>query len=371
MLGKTSIYSVIKKNGLIDRFLFYIGQLFFGYLRKFNKGKNSNALLIVSLHNLGDTVFTIPAIKNILKHYAGYNIYIICYNESKPIYKIKFSSYQFITINRNEILLKGRICTKNMIYKINNTRPKIIFDITGTITSASLICFSKPEKIYGLKSYYSTRFTEGLYDKLTEIRSTPHLMNTYLDVVLLAIKPDDLVIEKQFDNERKKLQSIFIHPFASRKAKEWDYDKFIELALLLNKKYSLRFIFQKNTITSDMLKKLDNSNLQYIKTETLDDLIKELYSCDLMISNDTGPIQIAALLDKCTFSIYGPTNPVYSVPLAGNHEYINKLIECSPTEKQICDTHGGLYCTHFSCLAELSVEEVYRKLILFIESAFD
>ena len=45
------------------------------------RSKEGTSIVIISLHRLGDTVFTIPAIKEIIKHY-GENIYIVCYEEN-------------------------------------------------------------------------------------------------------------------------------------------------------------------------------------------------------------------------------------------------------------------------------------------------
>jgi ADP-heptose:LPS heptosyltransferase len=58
-------------------------------------------VVIVSLHRLGDTVFTIPAVKEIIKHYDK-DIYIICYADSAIIYKEVFPDINYITFSKND-----------------------------------------------------------------------------------------------------------------------------------------------------------------------------------------------------------------------------------------------------------------------------
>jgi len=365
------VYEIIKKNGLLDKLLFIMGRVFFSLFRNIIIKNETKNLLIVSLHNLGDTVFTIPAIKKIIEHYDGYKSFIACYHDSKIIYDLKIDPYKYIEVDRNDIKFGGRICSKKVQQEIIKIKPEIVVDITGTVTSASLIFNSRAKKIFGLKSRFSTRFTEGLYDSLTNVRTTPHLINTYIDVVDLIGGNNSEKEEKTIQNNPCETVVIYIHPFASRKAKEWGLEKFIELTNNLKKKYSVKFIMQKKSLTPQISNKIEKSEIDIIETETLEDLICHLKECSLLISNDTGPIQIAALLDKHTFSIYGPSNPEYSVPIGASHSSINKIIECSPVKDRICFTQGGIKCTHFKCMTELNVSDVNKKIDQFIRSISD
>lgn len=362
------IYDFIKKNGLFDKIFFFIGKMFFGLCRKLFKINETKNLLIISLHNIGDTVFTIPAVKKIIEHYNEYNSYIACYHDSQIIYELKLTPHKYIEISRDEIKYGGRIGSQKNRQDIINIKPEIIVDITGTITSASLIYNAKAKKIFGLKSRFSTRFTESLYDSLTNVRTIPNLINTYLDVAVLIgarnNEKTDEIIQKNIDESFV----IYIHPSASRKAKEWSLQKYLGLANTLKKKYLVKFILQKKTIIPQILNDITNEEFEIIETETLEELITHLRKCSMLISNDTGPIQIAALLDKNTFSIYGPTNPAYSLPEGIKHSYINKLIECSPVKDRICHTMGGMKCPIFHCMNELTIDDVKIKLNQFLDS---
>ena len=70
---------------------------------------------------------------------------------------------------------------------LESLKPELIFDLTGTITSASLIVSSKAKKIIG----HNSKYYRAVYDHFTPIRNTPHLIDRYLDVVKLSIPIDD------------------------------------------------------------------------------------------------------------------------------------------------------------------------------------
>ncbi|MCZ6701456.1 MAG: hypothetical protein O6940_00275, partial [Ignavibacteria bacterium] len=77
----------------------------------------------------------------------------------------------------------------------------------------------------------------------------------------------------------------------------------------------------------------------------------------------------ANMLGKPTFTIYGPTNPDYSIPYGDDHDFIIKSIHCSPEKnKQYCFTHAGMVgCPAFKCMETMGVEEVYNKLLPFVQ----
>ena len=99
-------------------------------------------------------------------------------------------------------------------------------------------------------------------------------------------------------------------------------------------------------------------NIPVIQTTSIEELINKIKACSVFISNDSGPLYIANLLGKPTFTIYGPTNPDYSLPFGKFHKFVQKKISCSPNGTQYCYLQAGLNCPSYECMIQLSVEEV-------------
>jgi len=84
-----------------------------------------------------------------------------------------------------------------------------------------------------------------------------------------------------------------------------------------------------------------------------------LKSCKAAIVNDGGPLHVAAAVGVKTVSIFGPVDPkVYGpYPMSG-HSVVQKGLPCQPCYRRFRMAR----CGHISCLNDLSVEEVYRKV---------
>jgi ADP-heptose:LPS heptosyltransferase len=209
----------------------------------------------------------------------------------------------------------------------------------------------------------------GIYTHFTPIRKTPHLIDAYLDVVKTKFNIENKTGIKIFHNNHNRNGKILVHPFGGWAAKEWELEKFILLSEKLSKEYSVEIIAPPNLISSQSEQEVNKLEIPISKTKSITDLIEKIKKCSVFIGNDSGPLYIANMLGKPTFTIYGPTNPDYSIPFGDNHTFINKTIHCSPGKnKQYCYTIAGRYgCPAFKCMELLETDEVYNKLLPFVQ----
>jgi len=326
-----------------------------------NEGKN---VVIVSLHRLGDTVFTIPAVKEIIKHYTN-NIYMICNDHSVPIYNEMFSNLSYVTMGEDNFRLGGRVAKRKARKLIKSLKPHTIIDLTGIGKSVFLIFTSQAREIIGsTEEYY-----RGIYTHFTPLRKTPHLMDVYLDVVKAKFNIENETGIKIFNSNHSRNGKILIHPFGGWAAKEWELDKFILLAEKLSLEYSIEIIAPINSIGYKEKQEIEKRKISIKETSSINELIEQTRDCSVFIGNDSGPLYIANMLGKPTFTIYGPTNPDYSFPYGDDHNFIIKTIHCSPEKnKQYCHTVAGLIgCPAFICMESLELDEVYNKLLPFVQ----
>ena len=82
--------------------------------------------------------------------------------------------------------------------------------------------------------------------------------------------------------------------------------------------------------------------------------LAELYRrCALLITNDSGPMHIAAAVGTPVVAIFGPTDPALTGPYGKQHVVLRAGIPCSPCLKP--------YCTHtprMECMSLVTVEQV-------------
>ncbi len=82
-------------------------------------------------------------------------------------------------------------------------------------------------------------------------------------------------------------------------------------------------------------------------------LIKQ---CSLFITNDTGPMHIAAAFGVPLVAIFGPTDPVTTSPFGKGHELIRKPVECSPCLLRECPIDHR-------CMQRIRTDEVYAAAV--------
>jgi heptosyltransferase-2 len=357
-----SLSDFINQNKLIARIVILFCDLVFFTTRKIFKlsSYNSDNLIILSYHRLGDTIFTIPAIREIQKHFK-LRITIVCFPESVPIYKLALEDVNFCVLQPGDLILNKRIINRKFRKTFKALRPKIIFDLIGGMSTASLLFNSRAKEIFGTSKIQF----RSIYDHFVEIREKPQLVDIYLDVISLICEISDRAAIKTFVKSVNPEGKILIHPLAGWKEKEWGLKKFAELAKRLKKEFDVSFILPPAQFSFDVIDEIINDGIGFHQTNSVEELIKNIKECSLFIGNDSGPVNIANFLGRPSFTIYGATNPDYTSTFQDHQIYTQKKLSCSAFQyEKYCIIGGGQFiCPGIQCMNLLSVEEVYDKVI--------
>ena len=89
---------------------------------------------------------------------------------------------------------------------------------------------------------------------------------------------------------------------------------------------------------------------------TLSELITELSRCQLLLTNDTGTMHLAAFLGVPTVSIFGSTEPALTGPMGNGHRVIRHHVACSPCFLRECPID-------FRCMKAVQVDEVVEAVL--------
>ncbi len=91
----------------------------------------------------------------------------------------------------------------------------------------------------------------------------------------------------------------------------------------------------------------------------LRELIALIEQCSALLTNDSGPMHIAAALGTPLVALFGSTSDVQTGPYGGGI-VIHKHVECSPCYKRVCPID-------FRCMKRIEVDEVFQKLTQLIK----
>ena len=143
-----------------------------------------------------------------------------------------------------------------------------------------------------------------------------------------------------------------IAPGARWKTKRWPPEKFGELSSILPLRTLIVGSKGDMDIAREVVALSGGKAVSLAGKTNLKELIEVIRGARFFVSNDSGPMHIAAALDIPVFAIFGPTDPLRTGPYGSRHTVIRKDVSCAPCFKRICND--------FKCMKSLSVAKVYE-----------
>ena len=298
---------------------------------------------------LGDAVMATPAIENIIKSYPSSKLTIFGSYLSTHLFK-NHPNVENIIIDDSK---KGGFRYYNL-YKLaltNGAKYDIAISFRKNFTTKLLIFFVKAKK-----SYIYKRFDKELNTHQV-IRYNDFINNS----LQLTTTPDKLKIYTKNNIEKNDdLPTLGLNPGATYgSAKRWYPEEFAKVAIELSKKYNI-VIFggpSETDIAFDIEKILiENGVLNYNNLAgktTVDELIEDISKLDLFITNDSGPMHLAAAFQVPTIAIFGPTRYKETNQWMNQKAtIIRKELDCSPCMKRVCPLG------HHDCMKLISSKDV-------------
>jgi heptosyltransferase II len=164
---------------------------------------------------------------------------------------------------------------------------------------------------------------------------------------------------QKFDLMLDKPVAVFCPGAEYGPTKRWPASYFAEIAQRLQRQgYAIWLIGSaKDKEVSDKIIALGNSGCCNLCGSTdLTDAIALLSCAQLVISNDSGLMHLAAALDRPLLALFGSSSPQFTPPLSTQAHVIKLDIECSPCFKRECPLG------HFNCMKQLTPDLVWEQL---------
>jgi ADP-heptose:LPS heptosyltransferase len=123
---------------------------------------------------------------------------------------------------------------------------------------------------------------------------------------------------------------VAIHPGGSSRLKRWSLEHFEALAQIAATEMAARILWFVDPAGTGSEATLPAGSI--VARPSLRELIALLSQCDLLVSNDGGPMHLAAALGVPTFAVYSWGKPEWWKPYAGaSHSWVQREdITCRP-----------------------------------------
>jgi len=286
---------------------------------------------------LGDTIMSTPSIEEIIKKYP----------HAKITFFGSFVSTEALKTHPNSLHVKidtSKKATSRLCWLYKNVKNIGTFDLAisfrSSFTSKLLLWFlNAKEKIQYKKNFYSGHQVEK-YAKALHV--TAQDLKLYL---------------KPYKYTRPTLG---INPGATYgSAKRWYPEEFAKVANHFSKEYDIVIFGGPNEI--DIANEVEQLTITQVTNlagkTTINELIEKIAGLSLFVTNDSGPMHIAAAYKVPTIAIFGPTKYDETSPWNNpNATLLSHDLECAPCMKRVCPLK------HHKCMKEIKADEVIKVL---------
>ena len=145
-------------------------------------------------------------------------------------------------------------------------------------------------------------------------------------------------------------------------AKRWPLERFAEVVNQVSAQHA-QFRWQlfgapgEKEMGEKLSAMLKAPHENFVGKTRLSELIAKLRECQLLLTNDTGTMHLAAALGIPTVSIFGSTCPIETGPLGDRHIVIQHKVPCSPCFERECPFG------HYDCMTKVSPAEVAAAVL--------
>jgi heptosyltransferase-1 len=148
-------------------------------------------------------------------------------------------------------------------------------------------------------------------------------------------------------------------PGARKPANRWPARSFGELAARLPLKTVVVGSKGDRSLAAEVVKASEGKAVSIAGETGFKELIGVIGNARLLVSNDTGPMHVAAALGVPVFALFGPANPARTGPYGGGHTVIRKEVSCSPCYRKSCK--------NALCMDMIKVDEVVEIINGFLQ----
>jgi lipopolysaccharide heptosyltransferase II len=331
-------------------------------MMNFDKSK-IRKILCIKPRGIGDIVLSTIIIENLISNFPGVKIDYLTESFAKPSIEDNPNINKILTMGKKEFPLWVAL-------RIRKERYDLLIDLWSNPRTAQITFLSGVKYRVGY-SYRGRRYAYNI--PATSGRGTGHSAEHNLELLKAINVP---IISKNVQyflspSAKEYANSIFksyfkendfvvgIIPSCGRESGRCEPTKWVEICQGISKIYDAKFLIiwgPGDENDADYISKnLGEKTVVAPKTD-LKQMAGLISLCNLIISNDSGPMHISAALGRPTLGIFGPTDPVGHRPYSPISDYVNKAdLFCIICHKIKCP-YGH------ECMLELPVDLVLSKI---------
>jgi heptosyltransferase-2 len=336
--------------------------------------------IIVRMPNwIGDMVMATPVLSDLRKAFPSAQITAMCRSPISELLQEDISINEIFSFTKTSRLVR-RDEKKDILDRLRKGHYDLGVILPNTFSSAWWFWQGDVKIRIGYEGFARRALLAPSMEKPHAIESQ-HLIITYknlltpLGISVSDTKPRLYLKESEIEQARVLLSQhgvksqhkiVGINPGAAYgSAKCWLPERFREVTIRLLQDKDVIVVYFGDLTTSHLVKEicqgLSTRVVNMAGLTSLRELACLISLCNVLLTNDSGPMHIAGALSVLTVALFGSTNSVVTGPWQESI-VIQKHVECSPCYRRTCPID-------FRCMKQIEVEEVVQAISGFLNKS--
>lgn len=319
-------------------------------------------ILIIKPSSLGDIIHSLPMLNSLKKCFPEARIHWVVAKNFEDLLKDHPMIHKLWVIDKdrwkNPLRLFSSIKELLILRKqLKKEDFDLVIDLQGLLRSGLIASFTGSKNIIGFKE--AREGSTIFYSHKVEGGREVHAVERYLKTLSVIGCPVREIVfplpEGSPDINPSSFGDYAVLVLGARwKTKRWPAHNFGELARLLPFKSLVVGGKDELEITEKAVHSSEGKAFSLAGKTDLKGLVEIIRNAKLVVSNDSGPMHIAAALGIPTFAIFGPTSPLRTGPYGKNAIVLKAEIPCAPCFKR--------KCKDIACMNSIKVEDVWKAI---------
>ena len=305
-------------------------------------------ILVIKPSSLGDVVHTFPALELLRRAYPDAELDFVIHPALAELLDLSpFPVRKKIYFNRRELgsLLKGGVELFRLIREIRREEYELVVDFQGLFRSGFLSGISRSCITAGF-THPREKSAALFYNRKIDVEMEQHAVSRYAELVNKLCDTKFPVPEVKLPIQTRGLPKLPEHfmvivPCARWESKTFPPRLFADIATEALKHAPGTGVViaggkGDSQAAAEIMKFLPDAVDLTGKT-SLVQLVSVMALADAVLTNDSGPMHIAALANTRVFALFGPTLPELTGPYGTEHLiFKNEGLPCSGCMKRFC-----------------------------------
>lgn len=328
-------------------------------------------ILIIKPGAIGDVLLATPVIENLRYHFPDAVINFLTQSYCREVLVDNPYLNRVLTYD----IGKGD-SSYCLIRNVHNQKYDLIVDLFSNPRTAVIVFNSEARYKVGYRfGWRSLAYNIKIKPRGSEVHNVEFNLDSIraLGLEVVAGKPKFFInaVHEEFaakffeENGLTGRKVIAFNPSGTWPTKVWPAEKFEELGKRFGDEVKILIFwgYGKEKEEAMKIKESIGESAFVIPEVNLKYMGALLKKCAMFVTNDTGPMHVAWILEVNTAAIFGPTNSHLQGPLNENSIVLkNESLSCLG-----CNLTKLSECPYgHACMNELSVDDVYGKVVEFM-----